>query len=527
MLFHAWVIVFSVLIVSCTGGKSPVPQQQPLATELPAMRPAEPVLAAKPVASDSIRIRFLKLADEGLTVSVTTPGDDDGQTTFSNRSCCGLGSVQDFIADVRVTSDAGDLHAIRSRAGWTVRHRPGLMLTVTYRLPRSGETTIDSGIRDQVRPIVHNGAFHLIGDTALLLPVRGAPSDRIELDVDAQGVADQAHFVSSFGPGSLHGVVIPKSQVVKALYLGGRIDLEVRDTPRGRVGIAYSGMAPSFHRARTDQDILAILDAERGFFADSQPWYLVSVRGGRRIDPQINLGGGMGLTDSFAMFARSDLDMSNAEQAEQFRWVLAHEYFHHWNGLALRVASLPGTDRDDVATYWFSEGVTEFYTMRLLTRGGLQGPDRSLVILNKKLSMYAANDKRNLGAKAAAATFWKSKDSEQIPYLRGYIAAWYADLAIRRATHGERDLDQMMRALVLRAKAQPEFRVDNDFLVQYLARDLPEDEGRRFRSFILDGGAGPLTEDSFAPCLYGQRTPPEQVLQFHPPDADRSGCFRH
>ena len=219
--------------------------------------------------------------------------------------------------------------------------------------------------------------------------------------------------------------------------------------------------------------------------------------------------------------------MSDAEQAEQFRWVLAHEYFHYWNGLALRVASLPGTDMDDVATYWFSEGVTEFYAMRLLTRAGLQEPDRSLVILNNKLSRYAANGKRNLGAKAAAASFWNSKDGEQIPYLRGYIAAWYADLAIWRATRGERDLDQMMRALMARAKDQPDFRVDNDFLVGYLGQDLPEDSKSSLRSFVLDGGAAPLTEDSFAPCLQGRRTADGEVLQFHPPDASRNNCFRH
>jgi predicted metalloprotease with PDZ domain len=118
-------------------------------------------------------------------------------------------------------------------------------------------------------------------------------------------------------------------------------------------------------------------------------------------DSNTYLGGGMGLTNSFVMFAKAGLDFSAAEQREQFRWVLAHEYFREWNGLTLRVASLPKSD-DDASVYWFSEGVTEFYTMRLLTRAGLQSPARSRDVLDDRLTRYGANSKRGLSAKDAA-----------------------------------------------------------------------------------------------------------------------------
>ena len=87
------------------------------------------------------------------------------------------------------------------------------------------------------------------------------------------------------------------------------------------------------------------------------------------------------------------------------------------------MASHAGVDDDDASVYWFSEGATEFYTMRLLTRAGLQSPERSRDVLNNKLQRYAANSKRGVGADAAGALFWTDADGEQIPYLRGYLAA--------------------------------------------------------------------------------------------------------
>lgn len=40
-----------------------------------------------------------------------------------------------------------------------------------------------------------------------------------------------------------------------------------------------------------------------------------------------------------------------------------------------------------------------------------------------RLSRYAANRKRDIGATAAGALFWSDSNGEQIPYLRGYLSA--------------------------------------------------------------------------------------------------------
>lgn len=535
MARSAWLVCPLMVLAGCSRSPAPEPVLPPQPASVAASVPDNPLKAdeaprssERPTPNDSLQIRFERLTPmEGLTVSVTATGDGDGETVFANRSCCGIGEVRSFVADVSAKSVRGPLTVRTTRRGWSVRHAPNESVTITYRLPPSGATTIDSGIRDQVRPIVHDGVFHLIGDTALLLPTGRPESDHVAIDIEAPAVPDKDQFASSFGPGAIHGEVVLRSQILRALYLGGQIGLDVQATPAGRVGIAYSAMAPTFREAEMRNDVLAILDVERRFFQDSQPWYLVSVRGGGRVHPRFNLGGGMGLTNSFAMFAHSDLDMSSAEHREQFRWVLAHEYFHEWNGITLRVAPLPGTSRDDAATYWFSEGVTEFYTMRLLTRAGLQTPERSLSLLNTKLSRYKSNSKRYLGANEAGAQFWKSKEGEQIPYLRGYLAAWFIDRAHARANPGSKGLDSLMLDLVERAKSDKEFRIDNEFLTTYLSQGLVASDAGGFRAFILKGGEAPLTAEMFEPCLEDAGRSESTGLQLRLAAQSPAACFMH
>jgi hypothetical protein len=503
MLYRIAILTFFGLLVSCTA-----------------------------FASDSLKIRFDRFsAKEGLTLSITAIGDSDGETIFNNQSCCGIENPQRFISDVRVRSAGHLIATIHNAAGWTVHHAPRASLTLTYRLRPSGATTIDSGPLDQFRPIVQQGSFHLMGEMALLLPMGRADSDLVELDVDATRVANDKSFVSSYGPGNVvRGAIVPRSQIRKALFRGGAISLTVRDTPSGKIGVAYDAMDPAIQADDLRSDVFAILKTEREFFNDAQPWYLVSVHGGKHLDSNINLGGGTGLNNALAVFAWSGLDFVNGEQHRaQFRWVVAHEYLHQWNGLSLRVASRQGSDEDDTSAYWFSEGVTDFYTMRLLTRAGLQSPDLSLAVLNDRLRRYAANSRRDLSAQAVGALFWSDADGGQIPYLRGYLAAWYADLALRSASNGRRDLDSLMRVLVARAKSDPDFRLDNSFLANYLSEGLPAETARRLRGFVIDGGESPLDTNSFAPCLVGKREgiSGNGVLQFDFSDEKKEACFRH
>lgn len=491
----------------------------------------EPLQVCAAEDADPIAIRFDQLSPKhGLILSITVTGDADGVTTFSNEACCGIQDAQAFIRDVRIDASHRSLPATRTASGWRVKHAAGETLTITYRLPPSGPLQIDAGSAAQFRPLIHNDLFHLIGTTTFLLPTGRPGSDPVRLDIDATRVVGDNRFVSSFGAdASMHGIRSTREQITSALYLGGPIALTLHDTAKGKAGIAHSGMKPAVRSKDLEDDALAIVQAARRFFNDGQPWYLISVQGAARNGSKVNVGGGTGLTNSFAMFVADDLDFSDQEEREHFRWVLAHEYFHQWNGVTLRVATLPNSEKDDTSVYWFSEGVTEFYTSRLLTRAGLQSPQRSLDVLNNKLERYAANSKRGISARQAGSLFWTDADGQQIPYLRGYLAAWHADLASGRSRGNNPGLDVLIRALVRRAKAEPAFRVNNAFLAAYLSHGLAAQDAKALRKFIIEGGEAPFDASSFDTCLKGERelASGQSVLQFAFANKGNAKCFQH
>ncbi|HUR39777.1 MAG TPA: hypothetical protein VM240_01270 [Verrucomicrobiae bacterium] len=527
---------FVLLALAGVAGacSDPAPGRPPAAAAVvvPVSAATSPAPTPAPVATDSVGVRFDALSPAaGLALTLAVVGDADGETTFRVPGCCGIADAQRFVADVRFALDGQPLPAQRGRTGWTLRHAPRAPLTVSYRLVPSGVLTIDAGPLDQFRPIVQGDSFQLIGDSALLLPAGRTSTDVVAVTVDATRVADAAHFASSFAPGNVvERAVVSRTMLGRSLFVGGAVSMQVRDTPSGRIGIVHDAMDPGVRVQDLHNDVLAIVAAERGFFHDADPWYLVSLRGGARRDPDINIGGGTGLHHALAVFAWSGLDLAHGEQhREQLRWVLAHEYFHNWDGLTLRVATDPATRRDDASAYWFSEGVAEFYTMRLLTRAGLQAPSLSVAVLNDRLRRHAANPRRDLELATAGKRFWTDADAEQIPYVRGYLAAWQADLALSRASQGKRSLDDVVRELVARARAEPGFRIDNAFLLAYFDRALPAEDAARMRGFVLRGGDAPLDPASFAPCLAGarERIDGRHVVQFRLADRADASCFRH
>lgn len=318
----------ALLLAACgddvaTGRTAPSESILPAVERAAATNPAPDAADAEPI---SIRFDSLS-AQDGLRLTISVRGDADGDTAFSLHPCCGIEGADRFVRDVRIRASGRPVPTRRQGARWTVAHAPRAPLSVSYRLPPSGTTRINAGPAALFRPLVDGAWFHLIGHAALLLPVRGRDGDPVALSIDATGLPTPGTFVSSFGAGAAaRGIRVARSQVLEALYLGGATHLKVEDTRRGRVAIAHTGIAAGFPTTGLSREVLGVVDAARDFFGSTQPWYLVSVHGGSAQDRNLRIGGGTGLTNTFAMFVASDLSLADAGQREQFRWLLAHEY---------------------------------------------------------------------------------------------------------------------------------------------------------------------------------------------------------
>ncbi|TFG88621.1 MAG: hypothetical protein E4H17_02075, partial [Gemmatimonadales bacterium] len=126
---------------------------------------------------------------------------------------------------------------------------------------------------------------------------------------------------------------------------------------------------------------------------------------------------------------------------EQVASVIAHEMFHGWLGEAIR--------QTDSQTLWFTEGVTTWYSARMLIAAGLWTPDHARKILLSRLERdYTGNDLLGMVSLAeAAAEVMAGPDQVRFAYAGGVAACMALDQWLAMASGLPRPLDEVLRNL--------------------------------------------------------------------------------
>ncbi len=144
---------------------------------------------------------------------------------------------------------------------------------------------------------------------------------------------------------------------------------------------------------------------------------------------------------------------------ERFLSLVAHEYFHLWNGKRLRPTTLGPFDYDrEVYTgaLWLVEGVTAYYDELLLARAALLTGDRYLELQAERLkALLDTPGRKRQSLSEASFDAWikyyqrdeNSPNSQISYYEKGQLVAMILDLEIRATTGSRRSLDDILRAL--------------------------------------------------------------------------------
>jgi predicted metalloprotease with PDZ domain len=138
---------------------------------------------------------------------------------------------------------------------------------------------------------------------------------------------------------------------------------------------------------------------------------------------------------------------------------LAHEFFHAWNLVRLYPEGrghISDREPEHATGLWLSEGLTMYYAEVLTRRAGF--PERGLsraALLSEELEAYFANPGNTLISPEVASarevdTTGINGDLEPNYYVQGRVIGTALDIAIRDSTHGERGLDDFMRAMYSR-----------------------------------------------------------------------------
>jgi predicted metalloprotease with PDZ domain len=153
------------------------------------------------------------------------------------------------------------------------------------------------------------------------------------------------------------------------------------------------------------------------------------------------------------------------------------------------------------AAYWFSEGFTDFYAWRLMLRSGEYDPKTFAGIWNDMLLAYANSPAKGAPGSKIVEGFWKDRAIEKLPYQRGAILAAKWDRELRDRSGGRTGLDDVMRAMALRAKSLgPKSPKAPDLFVD-VAGAFGLDVKADVAAVIEQGGPALLPPNAFGACL--------------------------
>lgn len=269
-------------------------------------------------------------------------------------------------------------------------------------------------------------------------------------------------------------------------------DFIVKGT-RHRIALAGRHFA---NMERISADLAKICEAQLEMFDDKAPFddytFLVMVTG--------DGFGGLEHRNSTALLcSRKDLihqyQEDSTESYRNFLSLCSHEYFHSWNIKRLRPREFIPFHLDQeqyTEQLWFYEGVTSYYDDLFVHRAGLSSRQQYLDALAKTCTRALAGrgplrQPITLSSKLAWTTFYQQNENAinaiSSYYSKGALTALGIDLILRRNSHGQCSLDDVMRQLWL-AYGRDERGTTMDTLIDTLLELVGQQGADEMRDFL-------------------------------------------
>lgn len=460
------------------------------------------VSASSPtVASERLAYTFTPAPDEGIIrVELRWQTGDREQSTLAIQPhWASVPDIPMLLKQVSVT--AGKFRREENR--WIIDHQPSAEIRCEYEIRGESQPDWDGSYY----PIVTNDHFHGIGETFLITPNDDdASSNEYDISIDWKLPGAWPRAASSIGVGKHVSATLTLRDLRNAIYLAGHIQTRTQIVLDQPVTVAVAGEF-EFSADELLSLCARIIGAERNFLPEAPlPAYLITaVTIGRPLPKGSTSMGGTGLHNSFALFLPP-----KAESNDALQHLLAHELFHHWNGRVL------DREQPEELVYWFSEGLTEYYALRLLYESGIWDVNTLCTWINRHIAAYHRNPAKNATNEEILQEFWtKRKTVGQAPYQRGVLLAirWHAlaqqhDRGVRASsTPG---IDALFHEL-LRQAINDDTKITNDRIRAAGIEKLGNWFADEFDRFVIEAETIEVPPDALAPAIVGK---PATIYEF-------------
>lgn len=408
------------------------------------------------------------------------------------------GNIADVPALLRGLEFGGGVSGVRRKGSrWLLRHARGATVTCRYEI-EAGRRRLDWD--GPYYAVTTRSFFHGVGNAFLLTPEagRGLP-ERYDVTLRWE-LPPGWKAVCSWGRGRHIGAQMVPEDLRQSVYLAGQIVTRTVERGGVRATVALRDRF-AFSLDEFAEMAATIVVDECRFMNESEfpPFLITAVPVGPAINPGDSRLTGMGLYQSFMLLAAP-----NSTLTDGFAGLFAHELFHYWNGRVLRAA--PPEKR----AYWFVEGFTEYYALRILRESGYWPVETYAKWINRHLRRYYNNPAIHATNEEIAAHYWDQRDTVgEIPYQRGVLLGLRWHRLAR--DHGVADgVDRLLRALVARAR-RGGFEMTNEIIRQVGVQELGAWFGPEFDRYVVAAETIDVPRDALAPELVGRY---EQVYEY-------------
>jgi len=345
---------------------------------------------------------------------------------------------------LEVRSDEGPLPVEKTAKNrWTLQTQGADKVEVSYRL-YSREMSVRGNWVDEDLAVL-NGA-----PTFLTVVGGRAKPHNVQIELPD----DWKHCVTALPAHSdgkpCHFVAVDYDAAVDSPIVAGNpalYEFEVNGVPHVLANIGESGIWDGQKSADDTQKITQEIADFWGNIPYEKYWYLNVIA---------ESGGGLEHKDSTLMMT-SRWNSRVEENHKKWLGLVSHEFFHTWNVKRLRPKALGPFDyENEVHTHdlWIAEGFTSYYDDLLLKRADLITEDEYLTRLSDQVHGLQQTPGRLVHPLAMTSydswiKFYRrdenSKNTTVSYYGKGAVVAWLLDAEIRKATVGEKSLDDVMR----------------------------------------------------------------------------------
>ncbi len=421
--------------------------------------------------------KITKQENDYLKIELESASDKNGETffVFENKKW-GEDNLHNLIKELTVLNADAKI-SFEKDSGWIkIKHPKHLKkLHLTYKIKQDTDSVLS--VYEAFRPVITKKGFSAFGHNLFMLPKH--LESPINIKIKWINFPKDYVLINSFGECNFYQEIknIKTSRFHSSKFVGGDYKKYNIYIKGNKLTFGIKDNWKTFSDSTMVTILKSTVRSQRDFWQDhSQKYFSVT------LSPSYeeNYGNflGTGLTNSFSTIAANNKDL----QVENLVYLFNHELQHNWNGHTI-------LKENEEEQYWFSEGFTDYYTIKNIAKNHIYNLDKSYFTrkMNEFIKKhYTSPVKEAPNSAINHDNFWSNPDYEKLPYRRGAIFAFYLDIKIQKATKNQKSLDDVMLFIKSEAVKKGQ-KINNKYFVEVVKNLFNMDIKLEFENYIEQG----------------------------------------